>query len=80
MKAQGYFLSVFVPGKGADSMEIDIINQYMDAAAGIRRLKKEIGILEERLLKAMDKEHGVVSDIVSRGRRGKKSLGSVKFS
>lgn len=50
----------------------------MDLAAGIECLEKKISLLQDKLSKLTDTSYGIVSDIASRGRKGKRPLESAK--
>ena len=59
-------------------MDKDILAQYTDTRARIKYLKSEIDKLEEKIYRL--KEYGCVSDIVSCGKRGHKTMGTVKVT
>lgn len=56
------------------------MQRYLDAKARIRYLRSASGKLSRELDRLVHTEYGVVGDTVSRGKRGKKSLGTVKIS
>lgn len=58
-------------------MDKSIITQYIDREAEIKDLRKRIEDLEDEIIKL---NSTVVSDSVTRGKKGKKSLGTVKIT
>jgi len=61
-----------------DKNNSNILSQYADARARVVYLRRQIKGLEDKLHSMTHAEGGIVADTVSVGKRGKKSLGSVK--
>jgi len=57
-----------------------ILSKYSDAKARIKQLRRTIGKLENKLVRLESTDYGLVSDTVSKGKRGKKPLGTVKIT
>ena len=60
--------------------KILILTQYADAAARIKYLRREIAKLEDKMSKMLNTDYGIASDTVTKGKRGKKPLGTVKVT
>lgn len=58
-------------------MEKEILMEYADVRVELKELRKRI---EEDQIELCKLENSVVTDSVSRGKKGKKSLGSVKIT
>lgn len=61
-------------------MKKDILQKYSDAKARIRYLRGAVDKLNQKIEKLEHTEYGLVGDTVTRGKRGKKPLGTVKIS
>lgn len=59
---------------------VGILTEYTDAAARVKYLRKTISKLEEKHSKLMNTDYGIVSDTVTRGKKGKQPLGTVKIT
>lgn len=59
---------------------INILTQYTDAAARVKYLRKEISKLEDKIYKLETTDYGLVSDVVTKGKKGGKPLGTVKIT
>lgn len=59
---------------------INILTQYADAAARVKYLRKEISKLEDKIYKLETTDYGLVSDVVTKGKKGGKPLGTVKIT
>lgn len=61
-------------------MDKTILSKYSDAKARIKQLRRTTEKLKDRLERLESTEYGMVSDTVSKGKRGKKPLGTVKIT
>jgi len=61
-------------------VEKDILQKYSDAKARIRHLRGAVDKLNQKIEKLEHTEYGLVGDTVTRGKRGKNPLGTVKIS
>lgn len=61
-------------------MDKTILSKYSDAKARIKQLRRTIEKLEDRLERLKSTDYGLVSDTVSKGKRGKKPLGTVRIT
>lgn len=59
---------------------INILTQYADAMARVKYLRTAINKLEDKLFKLENTDYGLASDVVTRGKRGGKPLGTVKIT
>lgn len=59
---------------------INILTQYADAVARVKYLRKEISKLEDKIYKLETTDYGLVSDVVTKGKKGGKPLGTVKIT
>lgn len=59
---------------------INILTQYADAMARVKYLRTAINRLEDKLCKLEGTDYGIASDVVTRGKKGGKSLGTVKIT
>ena len=59
---------------------INILTQYADAAARVKYLRKEISKLEDKIFKLETTDLGIASDVVTKGKRGGRPLGTVKIT
>ena len=59
---------------------INILTQYADAAARVKYLRKEISKLENKIFKLETTDLGIASDVVTKGKRGGRPLGTVKIT
>lgn len=60
--------------------KISALIQYADEVARVKYLRQEIDKLEKKLSKMKNTDYGIVSDTVTKGKRGKKPLGTVKVT
>lgn len=63
---------------GKESM--NILTQYADAMARVKYLRTAINRLEDKLCKLEGTDYGIASDVVTRGKKGGKPLGTVKIT
>ena len=61
-------------------MEKNILQDYTNAKARVKYLRKAAEKLEKKIERLEYTGYGLVGDTVSRGKRGKKPLGTVKIS
>ena len=61
-------------------MEKNILQDYTNAKARVKSLHKAAEKLEKKIERLEYTGYGIVGDTVSRGKRGKKPLGTVKIS
>lgn len=61
-------------------MDKTILSKYSDAKARIKQLRGTIEKLENKLERLESTDYGLVSDTVSRGKRGKRPLGTVRIT
>ena len=61
-------------------MEKNILQDYTNAKARVKYLRKAAEKLEKKIERLEYTGYGIVGDTVSRGKRGKKPLGTVKIS
>ncbi len=61
-------------------MEKNILQDYTNAKARVKYLHKAAEKLEKKIERLEYTGYGIVGDTVSRGKRGKKPLGTVKIS
>lgn len=59
---------------------INILTQYADAVARVKYLRKEISKLEDKIYKLETTDLGIASDVVAKGKKGGKPLGTVKIT
>ena len=59
---------------------INILTQYADAMARVKYLRTAINRLEDKLCKLEGTDYGIASDVVTRGKKGGKPLGTVKIT
>ena len=59
---------------------INILTQYADAMARVKYLRTAINRLEDKLYKLETTDYGLVSDVVTKGKKGGKPLGTVKIT
>ena len=59
---------------------INILTQYADAMARVKYLRTAINKLEDKLCKLKTTDYGLVSDVVTKGKKGGKPLGTVKIT
>lgn len=57
-----------------------ILSKYSDAKARIKQLRMTIEKLEYKIDRLKHMDYGLVGDTVTKGKRGKKPLGTVKIS
>lgn len=57
-----------------------ILSKYSDAKARIKQLRMTIEKLEYKIDRLKHTDYGLVGDTVTKGKRGKKPLGTVKIS
>jgi len=58
----------------------NILQEYLDAKARIKYLRKQAEKLRHQIDRLVYTDYGIVGDTVSRGKRGKKPLGTVKIT
>ena len=63
-------------GKG----DANILTQYVNAVARVKYLRTAITKLEDKLCKLEGTDYGIASDVVTRGKKGGKPLGTVKIT
>lgn len=61
-------------------MEKEILQKYSDAVARIKSLRGAIGKLDGRIAKLEHTDYGFVGDTVTKGKRGRKPLGTAKVT
>ena len=61
-------------------MEKEILQKYSDAVARIKSLRGTIGKLDGRIAKLEHTDYGFVGDTVTKGKRGRKPLGTAKVT
>ena len=61
-------------------MNKNILIKYSDAKARIKYLRQSIKKIEAKIEKLEYTDYGIVGDTVSKGKRGKKPLGTVKIT
>lgn len=61
-------------------MNKTILSKYSDAKARIKQLRMTIEKLEYKIDRLENTDYGLVGDTVTKGKRGKKPLGTVKIS
>lgn len=61
-------------------MEKEILQKYSDAMARIKHLRGTIEKLNDRIEKLEHTDYGLVGDTVTKGKRGRKPLGTAKVT
>ena len=61
-------------------MEKNILQDYTNAKARVKYLRKAAEKLEKKIERLEHTGYGLVGDTVSRGKRGKKPLGTIRIS
>lgn len=58
----------------------DVLSQYADALARVKYLRQATEKLEDRIDKFDNTDYGIVSDTVTKGKKRRKPLGTVKIT